>query len=72
MLDNLFTFRESEKSLKKNPIGFFYAMKRFYEPIKNQKKTQNFDTRFWEHDQSVKMNTQGPFLFSKNRKKSKK
>ena len=34
-LDNIFTFRESEKSLKKTPIGFFYAMKRFYDPEKN-------------------------------------
>ena len=49
-LDNLFTFRESEKSLKKTPIGFFCTMNTFYEPEKNQKKTQNFDTRFWEHD----------------------
>ena len=62
-LDNIFTFRESEKSLKKTPIGFFYVMRRFYNPKKNQKKTQNFDTRFWEHDQSVEMNAQEPFLF---------
>ena len=55
-LDNVFTFRESKKSLKKTPIGFFYAMNRFYKLEKNRKKTWNFDTRFWEHDQSVKMN----------------
>ena len=42
VLDNLFTFRESKKSLKKTPIGFFYSMSRFYEP----EKTRNFDTRF--------------------------
>ena len=34
VLNNLFTFRESEKSLKKTPIGLFYAMNRFYEPEK--------------------------------------
>ena len=34
-LDNLFTFRESEKSLKKTSIGFFYTMNRFYELEKN-------------------------------------
>ena len=45
-LDNIFTFREFKNILKKTPIGFFYAMNRFYEPEKNRKKTQNFDTRF--------------------------
>ena len=70
-LDNIFTFRESEKSLKKTPIGFFYMIKRFYKPEKNQKKTQNFDTRFRERDHSVKMNTQGPFLFFRSTKNSK-
>ena len=68
-LDNLFTFRESENSLKKTPIGFFCAMNRFYETEKNQKKTRNFDTRFWEHDQSVRMNAQGPFPFFRSTKK---
>ena len=62
-LDNIFMFRESKKSLKKTPIGFFYATNRFYKPKKNQKKTRNFDTRFWEHDQIVKINAQGPFPF---------
>ena len=38
-LDNLFTFKDSEKILKKTPIGFFYAINRFYEPEKNQKRT---------------------------------
>ena len=70
-LDNFFTFRESEKSLKKTPLGFFYAMNMFYEPEKNRKKTRNFDTRFREHDQSVEMNAQGPFPFCKSMKNPK-
>ena len=44
-------------------------MNGFYEPKKNQKKTWDFDTRFREHDQSVKMNAQGPFQFFRSRKK---
>ena len=40
-------------------------MNSFYETGKNQKKTQNFDTRFREHDQSVKMNAKDLFCFSK-------
>ena len=43
----------------------------FYEPGKNQKKTRNFDTKFQEHDQSVEMNAQGPFSFSKVQKSRK-
>ena len=43
-------------------------MNDFYEPEKNRKKTQNFDTRFWEHDQSVETNAHGPFLFSEVQK----
>ena len=46
-------------------------MKGFDEPEKYRKKTQNFDTRFWEHDQSVEMNAQGPFLFFQNYEKVK-
>ena len=46
-------------------------MNHFYEPEKNRKKTRNFDTRFWEHDQSVEMNAQGPFPFFRSAKKVK-
>ena len=31
-LDDIFTFKESEKSLKKTPLGFLFAMSRFNEP----------------------------------------
>ena len=37
-LNNIFTFKESEKSLKKNPLGFFSAMSEFNEPEKKQKQ----------------------------------
>ena len=67
-LDNIFTFRESEKSLKKTPIGFFCAMNKFYEPEKNR----NFDARFWEHGKRIKTNAHGPFSFSEVRKSQKK
>ena len=33
-LDNLFTFKESEKSLKKTPLDFLFVMKGFNEPEK--------------------------------------
>ena len=33
-LDNLFAFKEPEKSLKKTPLGLFHD-ERFYEPEKN-------------------------------------
>ena len=46
-------------------------IKSFYEPEKNRKKTWNFDTGFWEQDQSIKMNTQVIFPFSESMKKSK-
>ena len=46
-------------------------MNGFYEPEKNKKKTQKFDTRFREHDQSVEMNAQGRFPFFRSTKNSK-
>ena len=46
-------------------------VKGFYEPEKNRKKTQDFDTKFREHDKSVEMNAQGPFPFFRSMKKSK-
>ena len=46
-------------------------MNGFYEPEKNMKKTQSFDTSFREHDQSVEMNAQGPFPFFRSTKRSK-
>ena len=70
-LENIFTFRDFQKSLKKTPIGFFCMMNKFYEPEKNLKKTWNFDTRFWERDKSVEMNAQGPFPIFRSKKKSK-
>ena len=45
-LDNILTFRESEKSLKKTPLGFLFAMNRFNEPEKEEKMTRSFDTMF--------------------------
>ena len=33
-LDDLFTFKESEKSLKKTPLGFLFTVKGFYKPEK--------------------------------------
>ena len=64
-LDNIFTFRDSENILKKTPLRFFTSLKRI------GKKTRNFDTRFREHDQSVEMNAQGPFLFFRSTKNLK-
>ena len=46
-LDNIFTFRESKKSLKKTPIGFFCVMNRFYEPEKESKKDLNDPDLCW-------------------------
>ena len=37
-LDNLFTFKESEKSLKKTPLGFVFALSEFNEPEKKRKQ----------------------------------
>ena len=36
-LDNIFTFKESEKSLKKTPSSFLFVMNGFYEPEKKRK-----------------------------------
>ena len=36
-LNNLFTFKEFEKSLKKSPLGFLFTMSRFNESEKKQK-----------------------------------
>ena len=54
-LDNLFTFREFEKSLKKTPLGFLFAISGFNEPKKKRNLTQNFGTGFKEHNQNVKI-----------------
>ena len=35
--DNIFTFKESEKSLKKTPLGFIFVINEFNEPEKKQK-----------------------------------
>ena len=61
-LDNLFIFKEPEKSLKKNPLGLFHD-EGFYESKKSQKRTWNFDAKFGEHDQSVAINAQRLFPF---------
>ena len=38
-LGDLYTFKESEKSLKKNPLGFIFTMKSFNESEKSLKET---------------------------------
>ena len=38
LLNNLFIFKESEKSLKKTPSGFLFMMSGFNEPEKKQKQ----------------------------------
>ena len=43
-LDNIFTFKESEKSLKTTPLGFLFAMRGLNEPEKKRNLTQNFGT----------------------------
>ena len=55
-LDNIFTFKESEKSLKKTPLGILFTMNGFNDLEKKEKMTQSFDIRFKEHDQSIEMN----------------
>ena len=37
-LDNIFTFKEFEKGLKKTPSGFLFTMSRFNELEKKQKR----------------------------------
>ena len=54
-LSNLFIFKESEKSLKKNPLGFLFAMSGFNEPEKKLNLTRNFGTGFKENDQNVEI-----------------
>ena len=54
-LDNLFTFKDSKKSLKKTPLGFLFAISGFNEPKKKQNLTQNFGTGFKEHNQNVEI-----------------
>ena len=70
-LDDLFTFKESEKSLKKNPLGFLSTMSRFNEPEKKKNLTRNFGTRFKEHDQNIEISARRLFPFYGNMKKSK-
>ena len=62
-LGNLFTFKEFEKSLKRNPLGFLFMIKEFNEYEKKWNFTQKFGIRFKEHDQSFKLSTQGLFRF---------
>ena len=67
--DNIFTFKEPEKSLKKNPLGLF-SWWEILRAWKNQKRTQTFDTRFQERDQSVVTNAHRLFPFYGSLKKS--
>ena len=57
-LDDLFTFKESKKRLKKTPLGFIFAMKEFNEFGKKQNLTRNFGTGFKKHDQNVEISAQ--------------
>ena len=41
-LDDLLTFKESKERLKKNPLGFFFAMKGFNESIESKLRIVNF------------------------------
>ena len=52
-------------------MRFIYTMSIFYEPGKNTKQTQTFDTRFQERDQSVVTNAHRLFPFMEVRKSHK-
>ena len=67
-LNDIFTFQESEKSLKKTPLGFIFMIKGFYESEKKWKLTQKFGTRFKEHDQSFEISAKGLFPFYESMK----
>ena len=67
-LENIFVFKEPEKSLKNTPLGIFHD-EGFYESKKNQKMTRKFDAKFGEHDQSVAINAQRLFPFYGSTKK---
>ena len=69
-LNNLFVFKEPEKSLKKTPLGLFHN-EGFYKYEKNQKRTQTFDAKFGDLDQIVLINAQRLFIFYGSTKKSK-
>ena len=47
-LENIFTFDESEKSLKKTTLMFLFTMSGFNEPEKKQNLTHKFGTGFKE------------------------
>ena len=49
-------------------MTLLYTMSIFYEPGKKLKWTQNFDTKFKEHDQRVVMNTHRTFPFYESAK----
>ena len=67
-LDNIFVFKDPEKSLKKTPLGLF-SYEGFYESEKNQKRTRTFDAKFREHNLSVTINAQRLFPFDGSTKK---
>ena len=69
LLNDLFTFKESEKRLKKTPLGFLFTMKEFNESEKKRKLTRKFGTGFKEHDQNFKISAQGIFPFYASTKK---
>ena len=54
-LGDIFTFKESKKSLKKTPLGFLFVMKGFNEFEKKRKLTWKFGTRLKEDDQNFKI-----------------
>ena len=68
-LEDIFKFKESEKRLKRTPLGFLFMIKEFNESEKKQKLTQKFGTRFKEHNQSFEISAQGLFLFYVSTKK---
>ena len=61
-LDDLSCLR-SLKRVKRRLHGISLHNVNFYEPGKNRKRTQTFDTRFKERDQSVITNAHRLFLF---------
>ena len=71
LLNDIFTFKESEKILKKTTLGFLFA-KEFNESEKKRKVTEKFGTGFKEHDQNFEISAQGLFPIYESAKNSQK
>ena len=70
-IENIFIFRESEKSLKKTPLGFIFVINEFNEPEKKRKRLETLKIGLKSMIKVLKLMLDDFFHFLGSEKKSK-